>query len=163
MPLQMNPAEFVLELMNVDFAIHQDRAQGRLKQMQKGWQISAQAKYVTTEIATMNRTTKGGVLGNGKQSRANFFVVVLALLHRSFIKSYRDIVVYGVRIAMYTGTPFLFLSLRPSYYVDQVTLEPLLTTNQVWQFSWAPYGYGSVPTKVTSSHSSTQSSSVPLS
>jgi hypothetical protein len=121
MPLQMNPAEFVLELMNVDFAIHQDRAQERLKQMQKGWQISGQAKYVTTEIATMNRTTKGGVLGNGKQSRANFFVVVLALLHRSFIKSYRDIVVYGVRIAMYTGTPFLFLSLRP--YI-MLTMSP---------------------------------------
>lgn len=105
----MNPAEFVLELMNIDFATHQDRAQARLAQMQKGWQTSPQANYVTTEIATINQTTKEGVLANGKQSRANFFVVVLALLHRSFIKSYRDIVVYGVRIAMYTGTAFHIL------------------------------------------------------
>jgi hypothetical protein len=107
MPLQMNPAEFVLELMNVDFATNQDRALEKLHKMQQGWQASAQAKYLTTEIAMVKKPRKDDALGNGKQSRANFFVVVLALLHRSFIKSYRDIVVYGVRIAMYTGTPIL--------------------------------------------------------
>ena len=104
MPLQMNPAEFVLELVNVDFAIHQDRARERLKQMQMAWQVSPQAKHVIQEIAALNRTTRDYALGNGKQSRENFFAVVLALFHRSFIKSYRDVVAYGVRVAMYTGT-----------------------------------------------------------
>jgi hypothetical protein len=108
MPHQMNPAEFVLELMNVDFATHQDRAQERLELMQRGWQTSTQAKYVATEIATVNQTMGEISLENGKSSRENFFAVVLALLHRSFIKSYRDVVVYGVRVAMYTGTVFLY-------------------------------------------------------
>jgi hypothetical protein len=30
--------------------------------------------------------------------------ITTALLHRSFIKSYRDIVAYGIRIVMYLGT-----------------------------------------------------------
>ncbi len=115
MPVQMNPAEFVLELMNVDFATQQDRARERLQQMQIGWQTSPRAEHVVQDIAAMNQTPKGDVLGNIKQSRANFFVVVLALLHRSFIKSYRDVVVYGVRVAMYTGTKIYFPVLHALY------------------------------------------------
>lgn len=30
--------------------------------------------------------------------------ITTALLHRSFIKSYRDVVAYGIRIVMYLGT-----------------------------------------------------------
>lgn len=29
--------------------------------------------------------------------------ITTALLHRSFIKSYRDVVAYGIRIVMYLG------------------------------------------------------------
>ena len=29
--------------------------------------------------------------------------IIIALLHRSFIKSYRDVVAYGIRIVMYLG------------------------------------------------------------
>jgi hypothetical protein len=105
MPVQMNPAEFILELLNVDFATQQDRARARLDQMQRAWQLSDQAKHVGMEIVALNQQPRGDALGNGKISRANFFVVVLALLHRSFIKSHRDVVVYGVRVAMYTGMP----------------------------------------------------------
>lgn len=103
MPLQMNPAEFILELMNVDFATHQDRARERLEYMHRGWKGSSPARQVYREIVAVNQEPKGEALGNGKQSKTNFFLVVLALLHRSFIKSYRDVVVYGVRVAMYTG------------------------------------------------------------
>ena len=111
MPLQMNPAEFVLELMNVDFAAHQDRAQERLEQMQIGWLTSTQAEYVTNQIITANQTTQEVGLVVGKISQENFSAVILALLHRSFIKSYRDVVVYGVRVAMYTGTTFHILAI----------------------------------------------------
>lgn len=102
----MNPAEFVLELINIDFATNQDLARERLEQLQRCWRSSAQADSVSREIAAGNQATKKSILPDEKQSRANFFVVVLALLHRSFIKSYRDVVAYGVRIAMYTGKQF---------------------------------------------------------
>jgi len=159
MPLQMNPAEFVLELLNVDFATNQDRARERLQQMQKGWQTSAQAKSESREIARVNHNMGEDALGNGKQSRANFFVVVLALLHRSFIKSYRDIVVYGVRIAMYTGTAFRILLCLLPYHPCH--LIPLLTIIQVWQSLWAPCGYDLDRIKPISSRSSMQFSSAP--
>jgi hypothetical protein len=159
MPLQMNPAEFVLELLNVDFATHQDTARERLQQMQNGWQTSTQANSVSTEIASVNHNMREDVLGNGKQSQANFSVVVLALLHRSFIKSYRDIVVYGVRIAMYTGTAFRIHLSLPLY--DPCHLIPLLTIIQVWQSLWAPCGYDLDRIKPISSHSSMRFSSAP--
>ncbi len=37
-------------------------------------------------------------------SRPGLFRITLSLLHRSFIKSYRDVVAYGIRIVMYMGT-----------------------------------------------------------
>lgn len=36
-------------------------------------------------------------------TRPNGLSITLALLHRSFIKSYRDVVAYGIRIVMYLG------------------------------------------------------------
>lgn len=31
------------------------------------------------------------------------FLITMSLLHRLFIKSYRDVVAYGIRIVMYLG------------------------------------------------------------
>lgn len=36
-------------------------------------------------------------------SRPGILSITLTLLHRSFIKSYRDVVAYGIRIVMYLG------------------------------------------------------------
>ncbi len=101
MPVQMNPAEFVLEATNVDFASDQERARQRLEQMQRAWSTSPEAKYVNNEITEIARETKEDAVGSLKQSQANFFAVTVALVHRSFIKSYRDVVAYGIRIGMF--------------------------------------------------------------
>ena len=39
-------------------------------------------------------------------SRPGSLRITVALLHRSFIKSYRDVVAYGIRIVMYLGMYF---------------------------------------------------------
>jgi hypothetical protein len=39
--------------------------------------------------------------------RPGFTRITMSLLHRLFIKSYRDVVAYGIRIVMYMGIPFV--------------------------------------------------------
>jgi hypothetical protein len=126
-PIQMNPAEFCLDLINIDFATDHDAARLRLDKMQTGWKSSSQNNEVTTAITGIRREPKEEALEISKLSKANYFGVVLTLVHRSWIKSYRDVVAYGVRIAMYTGKPAESPSLsvtivtfadnyRPRYY-----------------------------------------------
>lgn len=100
MPVQMNPAEFVLEATNIDFAVDQGRALQRLEQMQKSWSTSAEARELSRKIAEISREGREDSVESLKQAKANFFAVTVALVHRSFIKSYRDIVAYGIRIGM---------------------------------------------------------------
>lgn len=44
-----------------------------------------------------------GKVGLEDLTRPSSFRITAALLHRSFIKSYRDVVAYGIRIVMYLG------------------------------------------------------------
>lgn len=101
MPMHMNPAEFVLDLMNVDFAHNADTARERLYELQRGWLRSYKARDLSLEI----HATSALVLppSSPSPSSRSFVPVVMSLVHRSFIKSYRDVVAYGIRIAMYLG------------------------------------------------------------
>jgi hypothetical protein len=125
MPPQMNPAEFVLELMNVDFALHQERAHQRLEHMQRAWAESPQAKRITAEIEAVVGKKEDAVTSE-KQSRANFLAVTLALTHRSFIKSYRDVVAYGIRIAMYTGLAIMMGTVWLRLGASQMDIQPFI-------------------------------------
>ena len=103
MPVQVNPAEFLLELVNTDFATHRESAVQRLDEMQLAWAGSTRAKGLTDAVASTKERGSGGVELDSAEKRPGFLSLVLTLLHRSFVKSYRDVVVYGIRLAMYTG------------------------------------------------------------
>jgi len=102
MPPQINPAEFVIELTNVDFARDKAAAKERLGLIHSSWANSPTASALLSEIELISRTGGDGRLPY-EESATNKFQIPITLLHRSFIKSYRDIVAYGIRIAMYTG------------------------------------------------------------
>lgn len=104
MPVQTNPAEFVLDLVNTDFADNVETAQAQLNQIQETWANSPEASHVNAEIESLvGMSEKYGVIPTPKGGKVNFVKTILTLLHRSFIKSYRDVVAYGIRIAMYLG------------------------------------------------------------
>lgn len=124
MPPQMNPAEFVLELMNIDFAIHQDRAKERLDHMQQVWTKSPENKSMCESIEGITMS-KSGDISTPRESRANFFAVTLALVHRSFIKSYRDVVAYGIRMAMYFGLAVMMGTVWLRLGSDQSDIVPV--------------------------------------
>lgn len=101
MPLHMNPAEFLLDLMNTDFTNSEVNVVERLDTIEQGWTASQRPAEISTMIkrAVENAET----LSMPKQSRRIFPLIVIILVHRAFIKSYRDVVAYGIRILMYSG------------------------------------------------------------
>lgn len=50
--------------------------------------------------------------------------LIATLLHRSFIKSYRDVVAYGIRIAMYTGLAIMMGTVWLRLSTDQSSIIP---------------------------------------
>jgi ABC-type multidrug transport system ATPase subunit len=102
MPVHVNPAEFLLEMVNTDFAPDRESAMERVNEMQLAWTGSRMASDLADAVAAAEEKGSGVELDTveRKPSLPN---VALTLLHRSFVKSYRDVVVYGIRLAMYTG------------------------------------------------------------
>lgn len=104
--MYMNPAEFVIDLVNTDFARNQDEATKQLCRLQDGWQASQHASVVSQAIE--KEVSGGGDIASVaamamEQGSANPLLIPFTLIHRSFIKSYRDVVAYGIRVAMYMG------------------------------------------------------------
>lgn len=103
MPTYINPAEFLLDLTSFDFARGEDDAHMRIEKIHSDWSESAEARSLSNAISTTISEKAGSERLINQNSGSPFFNVVLALLHRSFIKSYRDVVAYGIRFAMYIG------------------------------------------------------------
>lgn len=125
-PIHTNPAEFVLELMNVDFAQNQEAATKQLDDMQSSWESSAMSASIATEIGDVVQRSSNEAVPKTKVARAGFLVVVAALIHRSFIKSYRDVVAYGIRIAMYLGLAIMMGTVWLRLGSDQIYIQPFI-------------------------------------
>lgn len=120
-PLHTNPAEFLLELMNIDFASHQEAASNGLQEIQQAWVESPKAIELSAYIdAAM---TKKEPLSDTKPSKRNLPIILMTLVHRSFIKSYRDVVAYGIRVAMYTGLAIMMGTVWLRLKTDQNAIE----------------------------------------
>jgi ABC-type multidrug transport system ATPase subunit len=102
MPSQINPAEFILDLTNVDFDSDVQASQERIEQIQNSWASSPAA---LTEKSRRSISSGGGSFTDIDNEPFNRRIMesTLILLHRSWIKSRRDAVVYGVRFALYLG------------------------------------------------------------
>ncbi|KAK3302445.1 uncharacterized protein B0T15DRAFT_487574 [Chaetomium strumarium] len=124
MPMHVNPAEFLLEMVNTDFAADRQAAMQRLAEMQDAWARSTRAKQLAGSLAVVEEGKGSGAVElDAAERRPGLPSLVLTLLHRSFVKSRRDVVVYGIRLAMYTGDGSAFMSFMavaycPAYLED---------------------------------------------
>lgn len=92
MPLHVNPAEWILEMVDTDFAVDATVGKERLARLHAAWAANATSLEATqTDIVAY--TNRGPPTLRQP----------LYLLHRSFIKSYRDLTAYWLRVGMYTG------------------------------------------------------------
>eukprot|EP00271_Cylindrocystis_brebissonii_P022079 TRINITY_DN828_c0_g1_i1.p1 TRINITY_DN828_c0_g1~~TRINITY_DN828_c0_g1_i1.p1 ORF type:complete len:598 (-),score=96.49 TRINITY_DN828_c0_g1_i1:859-2652(-) len=92
-PSYYNPADFLLEVTNTDFSQETET----LDSLVAFWQTSPEAKA----FSVTNSSSQ--VVPTALPYRPNVLYQSLYLLHRNAIKSSRDVVVYGVRLAMYIG------------------------------------------------------------
>ena len=128
-PANYNPAEYFLNLVNIDFASSETPAQ-RLEHIANAWAESTFAEQLgkaatntdaeideSTHTQTKSSTPTPFTLPASDEliKKPSFASTVTTLTHRSFLKSQRDVLAYGIRIAMYTcfavlmGTVFLRL------------------------------------------------------
>jgi len=101
MPLYTNPAEYIIQLVNTDFSTD-DKPKELLADLHASWTQSAHAVAITAEIKHY-KTYTTTLATAFTHDTANPYLLPFTLMHRSFIKSYRDLVAYGIRIAMYMG------------------------------------------------------------
>ena len=122
MPAQTNPAEWILEVVDTDFAKDQANALERLKGITNAW-ISIGAGGSRLDDCS----SKEGGLVLPTVSKNKKFLQPFYLLHRNFIKSYRDLIAYWIRVVMYTG--------ESTVVEDSSNLSPRLwlTRTQGWQ------------------------------
>lgn len=100
-PIHTNPAEFVLELMNTDFAAHDAEAHERLRQLQLAWRKSSKFNKLEADIEDTLRVAER--MPEPKSSKRSFLIILTTLVHRSFIKSYRDVVVSTIQTMLLTS------------------------------------------------------------
>ncbi|KAL8370363.1 hypothetical protein RB595_000645 [Gaeumannomyces hyphopodioides] len=138
-PNHTNPAEWLLELVNVDFAPDKTEAQARLDEWQRAWaasdrrrRLGAQVALVETQGAAAAASAEGHGLEDASSAdgKPGLPSLVLTLLHRSFVKSYRDVVAYGIRLAMYTGLAVMMGTVWLRLTTDQTSIIPL--TNAIF-------------------------------
>lgn len=102
-PLHENPAEFLLDVTNVDFSHDQEVSQSRLQTIQSIWTTSTEAQQVNSAIKEAGSSAEKHDITRPSRSTTATLLVPVTLLHRSFVKSYRDVMVYGIRVLMYLG------------------------------------------------------------
>jgi hypothetical protein len=103
MPMYHNPAEFIIDLVNTDFVRNKEQADQSLEKIHNFWSKSENATAVAHEIEGETAGSNLSSIEDGRSQSANRFTIPFTLIHRSFIKSYRDVTAYGIRLAMYMG------------------------------------------------------------
>lgn len=130
-PVHMNPAEFLLDQVNVDFAPDKAEAHNQLLAMQHAWVYSVMAEQLSNTIGScesQQQRQAGAVEMEAATSekKPSFLSLVLTLLHRSFIKSHRDVIAYGVRMAMYFGLAIMMGTVWVRLRTEQEYIQPYI-------------------------------------
>ncbi|KAF2150300.1 putative ABC transporter [Myriangium duriaei CBS 260.36] len=103
-PAFMNPAEFIIDYVNTDFNLDEGDKTRQLDLIKSNWTMSQLREECDTELSKEfagNRAN--GCSIDFQEPHASPIDVQLALISRSYIKSRRDIIAYGIRVAMYMG------------------------------------------------------------
>ncbi len=126
MPTFTNPADFMLRLTNIDFEADTGAASAKIAQIHDAWQGSCQppaaddkpADGAAPSLAYLTEESRGA-----RSSRT--FSTTLTVMHRSWIKSRRDLLVYGLRFGMYLGLAVLMGTVWLRLPPTEASLQPL--------------------------------------
>ncbi|KAF7595365.1 hypothetical protein BBP40_006358 [Aspergillus hancockii] len=97
-PTHANPAEYILDAISSDFTVHEDQAE----KIQSAWIQSTECTALNEQLRSIDDKNDRKI-DFDELGRPGIPRITMSLLHRLFIKSYRDVVAYGIRIVMYMG------------------------------------------------------------
>ncbi len=139
MPNLTNPADFVLRLTNTDFATDEDAARDRIRKIHDAWHLaphpSAAAPAASKSSSSSDLTATAAALpalpgddyylaAAAAGGLARLATTTVTLLHRSWIKSYRDFLVYGLRFCMYLGLAIMMGTVWLRLPATQANIQP---------------------------------------
>lgn len=126
MPLYINPAEYLLDLTNSDFSLADEGAQDRLEKIHSDWKVSAEALSLAEGLTSSANNDEEKIALSERKAHDTPDRIALALLHRSFIKSYRDVVAYDIRFAMYIGLAIMMRTIWLRLSPTQSHIQPFV-------------------------------------
>ncbi|KAH8891485.1 P-loop containing nucleoside triphosphate hydrolase protein [Thozetella sp. PMI_491] len=129
MPSLTNPADFMLRLTNIDFERDTEAARARIEAIYEAWKsspIAASKASSVTEVSSLPEVASFASNGDSVSSSSSSKILgtTWTLLHRSWIKSYRDFLVYGLRFGMYLGLAILMGTVWLRLPPTQSSLQP---------------------------------------
>ncbi|OJJ52442.1 hypothetical protein ASPSYDRAFT_51864 [Aspergillus sydowii CBS 593.65] len=126
-PSNTNPAEFLLDIVSSDFGGAKEPAQERVQKILQAWAESNEAISVDRQVSErIQSVEKKDAVSAEDLKRPGPFTITTALLHRSFIKSYRDVVAYGIRIVMYLGLAIMMGTVWLRLHTSQDYIQPFI-------------------------------------
>ncbi|KFZ19188.1 hypothetical protein V501_00776 [Pseudogymnoascus sp. VKM F-4519 (FW-2642)] len=98
-PQRVNPADFLLELVSVDFSHDRTAATRRITELQSLWQASNNFRLLRESILASHPSSEDSSIQ--VDYKPSIGGQLATLLQRSFLKAYRDVLVYSLRVIMY--------------------------------------------------------------
>lgn len=98
-PEHMNPAEHLLEITNTDFSLEATSTQSQADMLHESWLSSPNRRELLARIEVNSTTSR--LTTTIQARRKNDWYLIATLVRRAFLKSRRDVIAYGVRVAMY--------------------------------------------------------------
>ncbi|KAM5356834.1 hypothetical protein ACJ41O_003480 [Fusarium nematophilum] len=124
-PPATNPAEFFLDLINIDLDKNGD-VKERTQHIIQTWKTTPERRALDEDIERVSSTPSKTDLAKLKLPKPSPWAVPLTLLHRSWIKSYRDVVAYEIRIIMYLGLAILMGTVFLRLKTSQEYIQPFI-------------------------------------
>ncbi|KAL4791564.1 P-loop containing nucleoside triphosphate hydrolase protein [Aspergillus venezuelensis] len=124
-PSHTNPAEYILDIVSSDFATEKSSAQDDVEKIQSAWAQSSESARLARQSSQLADKGSETVMSD-EISRPGLLSITLSLLHRLFIKSYRDIVAYGIRIVMYMGLAIMMGTVWLRLKTEQEHIQPFI-------------------------------------
>ncbi|KAL4878024.1 P-loop containing nucleoside triphosphate hydrolase protein [Aspergillus karnatakaensis] len=124
-PSHTNPAEFILDIVSSDFVSDKASTHNEAQTIQSAWTRSTESsriRHISAELC--EKGSKKVTVNEG--SRPGLFWITFSLLHRLLIKSYRDVVAYGIRIAMYMGLAIMMGTVWLRLKTEQEYIQPYI-------------------------------------
>ncbi|OJJ46798.1 hypothetical protein ASPZODRAFT_117642 [Penicilliopsis zonata CBS 506.65] len=124
-PAETNSAEFFLDLINTDLDKDGEIVR-RTAQICEAWSQSADQEQLDATIKTSQSNASQSSLSEYHSEKPRIWMPPVVLLHRSWIKAYRDVMAYGIRVAMYFGLALLMGTVFLRFDTQQAYIQPYI-------------------------------------